>query len=169
MSSFQTISPQSITDNPFSLIGNDWMLITAGAPDNCNTMTASWGSVGILWGKPVATAVVRPQRYTYEFMENNDYFSLSVLPEAYREALKFCGAHSGRDGDKFAACGLTVDQVDTVPFVAEARLVLVCRKLYAQDLKPECFLDSTLLSNYKANDFHRQYVGEIVSVLKKGD
>lgn len=166
MSQFVSVAPESLTDNVFSLIGKDWMLITAGTPDACNTMTASWGGMGILWNKPIAIAYVRPQRYTYELMEQADTFTLSVLPEEYREALKWCGTHSGREEDKFAASGLTVYDADGVPAVAQARLILVCRKLYAQDMKPELFVDQTLLSHYKANDFHRQYIGEVVRVLK---
>ncbi|MBR2338497.1 MAG: flavin reductase family protein [Clostridia bacterium] len=169
MSKFACVSPQSLNDNVFSLIGKDWMLITAGTPQQCNTMTASWGGLGILWNKPIAIAYVRPQRYTYEFMEQADTFSLSVLPEDYREALQWCGTHSGREEDKFAASGLTVYDADGVPAVAEARLILVCRKLYAQDMKPELFVDPSLLSHYKANDFHRQYIGEVIQVLKAED
>lgn len=167
MSEFRCCSPESLTDNPFSMIGDEWMLITAGTPEQCNTMTASWGGVGVLWNKPIAIAYVRPTRHTYGFMENAEYFTLSVLPEQYRGALKLCGTVSGRDTNKFESAGLTVYDVDGVPAVEEARLILVCRKLYAQDMKPENFVDPALLSHYKANDFHRQYVGEIVTVLKK--
>ncbi|MBQ6830230.1 MAG: flavin reductase family protein [Clostridia bacterium] len=168
MSNFIRLSPEELTDNPFSMIGNEWMLITAGTPEHCNTMTASWGGVGVLWNKPVAIAYVRPTRYTYGFMETADRFTLSILPERYREALRVCGTMSGRDGDKFAAAGLTVYEMNGIAAVEEARLVLVCRKLYAQDMRPDCFVDDTLLSHYKANDFHRQYVGEIEAVFKRG-
>ena len=142
------------------------MLITAGTKDRCNTMTASWGGVGVLWNMPVAIAYVRPQRYTYEFMEAADTFSLSVLPEQYREALRLCGTRSGRELDKLAAAGLTVYDADGTPAIAQSRLIIVCRKLYAQDMKPENFIDQTLLSHYKAKDYHRQYVGEILQVLR---
>lgn len=165
MANFVSVTPESLTDNVFQAVGKDWMLITAGTPNNCNTMTASWGTMGVLWNHPIAVAYVRPQRYTYDFMENSERFSLSVLPETYREALQFCGTRSGRDGDKFAACGLTVYDANGVPAVGEARLILICRKAYVQDIKEECFLDETLLSHYKTKDYHRQYVGIIEEVL----
>ena len=167
MSKFINISPEELTENSFSMIGKDWMLITAGTPTQCNTMTASWGSVGVLWNKPIAIAYVRPTRYTYGCMEQADRFTLSVLPEEYRDALRLCGTMSGRDGDKFAAAGLTVCETNGVAAVEEARLILVCRKLYVQDIQESNFVDKSLLSHYKANDFHRQYIGEIEAVLKR--
>ncbi len=167
MTAFSRIDPKALTDNPFSLIGDDWMLITAGDGEHCNTMTASWGGVGVLWNLPVAFSFVRPQRHTYTFMEQADTYSLSFLPEEYRPALRYCGSHSGRDGDKFAATGLSVVTENGTPYIEQARLVLICRKLHTVDFKAEQFIDPTLLSHYKANDFHRQYVGEILTVLKK--
>lgn len=166
MAPFSHIDPKKITDNPFSLIGDEWMLITAATPDKCNTMTASWGGVGILWNKPVAFAFVRPQRHTFSLLEKAETYSLSFLPEQYRDALRYCGAHSGRDGDKFAATGLSVITEDGTPCIEQARLVLVCRKCYTTDFTADRFCDSSLLSHYKANDFHRQYIGEIIDVLK---
>ena len=167
MSPFHRLDPNAITDNPFSLIGEDWMLITAEHGGTCNTMTASWGGVGILWNKPVAFAFVRPQRYTYTLLEQTDTYSLSFLGGQYRDALRYCGSHSGRDGDKFTATGLSVTHERGTPCIEQARLVLVCRKLHTVDFTAEQFTDSSLLSHYKSNDFHRQYIGEIVDVLKK--
>ena len=166
MSPFTSIDPKMIVDNPFSLIGDEWMLITAESGGECNTMTASWGGVGVLWNKPVAFAFVRPQRHTYTLLEQAETFSLSFLPETYREALRYCGTHSGRDGDKLTAAGLTLTYQSGTPCIGEARLVLICRKCYAADLQAERFCDDSLLSYYKANDFHRQYIGEILDVLK---
>ena len=166
MSSFSHLDPRQIIDNPFSLIGDDWMLITAATNTECNTMTASWGCMGVLWNKPVAFTFVRPQRHTFTLLEGAETYSLSFLPERYRDALRYCGAHSGRDGDKFAATGLSVVTENGTPCIEQARLVLVCRKCYAADLDATHFCDPSLLSHYKANDFHRQYVGEIIDVLK---
>ena len=166
--SFTHISPSTLSDNIFDLIGKDWMLITAGDPQNgkVNIMTASWGCMGILWNKPVGVCFIRPQRYTYGFAEATDTLTFSFFTEDYRKALQYCGSHSGRDVDKFQASGLSVAKTeDGVPYVAEARLVLVCRKLYADDLKEGCFLDPNLLSNYKAKDYHRFYICEITDVL----
>ncbi len=167
--SWRQIEPEMISDNVFKLIGKDWMLITAGSPDAFNTMTASWGAMGILWGRRVALVVVRPQRYTFEFMERSATFSLSFFDESYRSVLNFCGTHSGRDVDKVAATGLTpLTADDGTIYFAEARLVLVCRKLYAQDLDSEAFIDKAILPEaYPAQDYHRMYVGEIRQVLSR--
>jgi len=167
-SNFEKIDPASIQDNPFTLIGKDWMLITSGNIEKFNTMTASWGGFGILWNKKVCFIFIRPTRYTYEFIEQNDNFTLSFFSEDYRKALSFCGTRSGRDVDKIAATGLTPvsGSQDTVYF-EEARLVLECKKLYFQDLDPANFLDPDIEKNYAAKDYHRVYVGEIVGCYLK--
>ncbi|NLN65166.1 MAG: flavin reductase family protein [Clostridiaceae bacterium] len=167
---FTQIKPEQITDNPFQLIGSDWMLVTAGNKDAYNTMTASWGGLGVLWGKNVAICYVRPSRYTYSFMEKADHFTLSFFDASYRKALNFCGSHSGREYDKAAETGLVPVQIDdgAVAF-QQARLVLVCRKLYYQDFDPKLFLVPELMKNYPSEDYHRMYVGEIIKSLSKED
>ena len=165
---FRSVAPATLPDNFFSRIGEDWMLITAAnQAGEVNTMTASWGCAGILWNKPVAICFIRPQRYTYAFTEDSDTLTLSFFPAGeYRETLRYCGTKSGRDGDKFAATGLTVEKtVEGTPYVGEANLVLVCRKLYADDLKENRFIDPTLLKNYPTKDYHRFYICEITEVL----
>src|SRR5699024_11934868 len=97
---FTRIDPKELNKNVFSLIGDRWMLITAGTREKCNTMTASWGGLGVLWGKPVATVYIRPQRYTMEFVEGSEFFTLAFFGEAYRKALALCGSKSGREIDK---------------------------------------------------------------------
>lgn len=166
---FRKLVPEALTDNVFKLIGKDWMLVTAGDPDDFNTMTASWGGMGILWGKPVAFVFVRPQRHTYGYMEAASHFTLSFFDEAYRDALNYCGTHSGRDVDKMAATGLTpVTSGDLGVVFAEARLAMICRKLYAQDLTATSFVATEIIDQaYATRDFHRLYVGEIVGVLAK--
>lgn len=164
MSEFHAIAPEQLADNVIRLIAEDWMLVTAGPPDNFNTMTASWGGLGHLWNLPVSFVFVRPSRYTYEFMNREAHFTLSFFPAEYREALSYCGTHSGREVDKIAATGLTpvVGESGAVYF-AEARLVLECRKLYAQDFTGESFVDVTVRQKMYgvATDFHRFYVGHI--------
>ena len=168
--SFMQISPEKMDQNPFSMIGKQWMLVTAGDQNKINTMTASWGGVGVMWGKNVAVTVIRPQRYTLEFVESHDLFTLSFLPEQYRPALNLCGSKSGRDLDKIAAAGLTPAFEQGAPYFEEASLVLVCRKLYVSDVKKENFLDENLIDRWYPNsDFHRMFVGEIVHVLKKAE
>lgn len=157
--------------NPFDKISQQWMLITAGDKEKSNTMTASWGGLGFMWGKPVATAYIRPQRYTKEFTDANDRFTLSFLPEEKREALKICGSVSGRDvADKWAAAGLTPCFVETdgkeTAAVSEAEMILVCRKLYVQEMRPECFVDEECREAcYPQKDYHVMYMAEIEKVL----
>lgn len=166
MYSFKEIDPLEL-ENAMKLIGSDWMLITAANNEKVNTMTASWGSLGVLWRKNVCTVYIRPQRYTYEFVENTDKLSLSFFDEKYRSALNFCGSHSGRDCDKFAETGLTPTNVNGTPIISEAKLVLLCKKLYADDIKRENFLSDEPLYTYEKNDFHRFYICEIEKVLLK--
>lgn len=144
------------------------MLITAGTPDNFNVMTASWGGLGVLWGKNVCFVFVRPHRHTYKFMETNQHFTLSFFSEKYREILNFCGKNSGRDLDKISATGLTLASEDGQGvYYKEARLVLQCKKIYYHDFNPENFKDSDIDSHYPNNDYHRLYVGEIEQTLAK--
>lgn len=157
------IEPKALEENVFSLFDDQWALITAGTAENCNTMTASWGGLGVLWHRPVATIYVRPQRYTYEFIEREDYFSLSFFEEEWREQLSYCGTASGREEDKFAACGFHVEY-DQAPYIREARLVLLCKKLYHHDLDPAHFPPEA--REFYDNDYHRMYIGEIVQVLR---
>lgn len=167
MVKFVETEPSGLKENVFDMIGREWMLITAGKENNFNTMTASWGGLGVLWNAPVSFAFVRPSRYTYEFMEKETYYTLSVLELGNKKALQLCGSKSGRDTDKVAEAGLTPVFDAQAPYFGEARLVLVCRKLYTQDLDPERFLDPAIMGNYKGGDFHRMYVGEIVKVLQR--
>lgn len=166
---FKETTPEFLTDNPFKLIGKDWMLITAGTPASFNTMTASWGGLGVLWEKRVAFCFIRPTRYTYEFVERSDTFTLSFFEERHRKALSFCGSHSGRDTDKIKKTGLTPANQGGFVYFDEARLVLACRKLYFQDISPEHFLDQAINDMYPQRDYHRMYVGEIVQCLRSGD
>ncbi|MCI8360107.1 MAG: flavin reductase family protein [Clostridiales bacterium] len=163
---FKEIAPKEIQGNLMRMIADEWMLVAAGGPDKCNMMTASWGFAGEMWGKECAVAMIRPQRYTFEFLEREDFFTLSFYG-GRKDIHKICGSQSGRDIDKVAAAGLTPVFAEGTVYFAEARLVLVCKKLYAQDLKEENFLDKDCLKWYPDKDYHRMYVGEIVKVLEK--
>lgn len=168
MNLLQKVAPEALSENPFKLIGKDWMLITAGKKEAFNTMTASWGGMGVLWNKNVCFVFVRPSRYTYEFVEREEFLTLSFFDENYRDVLKLCGSKSGREMDKVAACGLTplVTDVGGIAF-SEARLVLTCKKLYHQEIDPKQFLDAGLEKNYNGADYHRMYVCEVIEALKK--
>jgi flavin reductase (DIM6/NTAB) family NADH-FMN oxidoreductase RutF len=159
------IHVKSLSGNVFKLLDDEWMLITAGTKAKFNSMTASWGTFGILWNKPVAIGFVRPQRYTYEFINKADYFTLSFYPQQYRDALNIFGTYSGRDIDK-------VDKSELHPiytekgnvYYEEAWLVFECRKLYSDDIKPESFIEHKLIGNiYPQKDFHRFFIGEIIN------
>lgn len=164
---FQEVTVDSLKFNPFEKISKEWMLITAGDEQRSNTMTASWGGLGIMWGKNVATVYIRPQRYTKEFVDRSDRLTLSFLSEDYREALGICGKISGRDvEDKWEAAGLHPYAVDGTTAVEEADMILVCKKQYHQEMKPECF-DVTENDErwYPQKDYHTMYIVEIEKVL----
>ncbi len=160
---FKTMDPGTLQENFFHLINDDWMLVTAGTLGGFNTMTASWGTTGILWNKPVAVCFIRPHRYTFQFADKNDYFTLSFLGGKYKEILNFCGSHSGRDVDKIAKTGLKpIGTPNGSVTFEQANLVLECRKLYADFLKEENFLVKNLVGkNYRQKDFHKFFIGEI--------
>ena len=166
MTQFREIVPSDLSDNPFTLIGQDWMAVTAAAKGRVNTMTASWGGLGILWGLPVATIYIRPQRCTRELLDESASFSLSVFDESQRPTLSYFGAVSGRDADKIAVSGLTVAYGGETPYFAEARLVLLCRKLYRQAMEPENFVDPVLSHQWcPEGDYHIMYVGAVEKML----
>lgn len=164
---FQEAAIESLSFNPFKKIGKEWLLITAGDEEKSNTMTASWGGAGIMWGKNVATVYIRPTRYTKEFVDSADRLTLSFLSEDYREALGICGKISGRDvEDKWEAAGLHPYAVDGTTAVEEADMIFVCKKQYHQEMKPECF---DVIENdekwYPQKDYHTMYIVEIEKVL----
>lgn len=165
---FQSVDPKSLDQNVFSLIGDQWMLITAGTGEALNTMTASWGGLGVIWGAPAATCYIRPQRYTKEFVDREEYFTLTFFPEEYRKALSLCGSKSGREIDKVKECGFTVKTASCgAPYFEEAQLVLVCRKRFAQAMDPSNIPQEIKEKWYPQKDYHTMYIGEIIEVLKK--
>ena len=165
---FKSIDPKQLNENVFSLIGDKWMLITAGTKENCNTMTASWGGLGVFWGAPTATCYIRPQRYTKEFVDREDYFTLAFFGEEYRQALSLCGSKSGREVDKARACGFTVKTAACgAPYFEQAELVLVCRKRFAQEMDPANIPQDVKEKWYPNEDYHTLYIGQIVEVLAR--
>lgn len=172
-----TLHPSPISDlsSVFSLIGDRWMLITAEYGGRVNTMTASWGCFGILWNRPICACFIRPGRFTHELVNRSEFFSFSFLPEVYRNALRICGTVSGRDTDKFALSGLTVDYfIDNddkksypqgVPYISQAETVIICRKIYADVIRPDSFLCDRIPLNYPNLDYHSVFVSEICEVL----
>ncbi len=164
---FEKIDICDVNDSFVRLIRDDWALLTAGEKGNYNTMTVSWGMLGELWGKDVVTVFVRPQRYTYEFMEKYDNFTLSFFGSEYRRALSFCGSKSGRDFDKAEKCGLTAFETGESVAFEEAKLIIACRKTAFADMDPSKFIAPEIEDNYSNGDYHRAYIGEITGVFKK--
>ena len=163
------INIRELKDNFVKMISNDWALLTAGKSDDFNTMTVSWGGIGELWNKDVCFVFVRPQRYTYEFMEKNDYFSLSFFGGEYKKELGVCGSKSGRDIDKMAETGFIPIDLGEATGFEQAKVNVVLKKLAYQDMKPDGFIDDSIMNNYANNDFHRVYVGKIVKVMQNSE
>ena len=149
----------------FDIFNKEWALLTAGSGQHYNTMTISWGGLGTLWGKPVATVYVKPIRYTHEFLESSDYFTLSFYPEKYRPALQLLGTLSGRDGDKVAQAALTPRLLDSAVTFEEANVTLVCKKIYRQDMDPAQMPAQVVSAFYAKEAAHTMYVGEVVAVV----
>ncbi len=165
---FKEVKAEELQFNPFTKIGKQWMLVTAGDEEKHNTMTASWGAMGIMWGKNVATVYIRPQRYTKEFVDNGERFTISFYGEEHRQALNICGSKSGRDCDKEKEAGLTPYYTDGTAAFEEAEMVLVCRKLYSQPMGPEYFTEDWIDGKwYPEKDYHVMYMAEIEKVLVK--
>lgn len=160
---FEKIPVKSITTNVFSMWDDAWTLISAGNIEHFNSMTASWGGFGVLWNKEIAIIFIRPQRFTYQFANQYDYFTLSFFDEQYRAVLDFCGSHSGRNVDKTKEMGLHTfaTPMRNVGF-EESALLLECKKIYTFDLLPEKFIDPNIQKNYPKNDYHRAFIGEIL-------
>lgn len=168
MSEFREIAAEAFDASPFRRIGKDWMLIAAERGGKVNAMTASWGGMGVMWNKNVAFIVIRPQRYTKEFVDGSGMFSLNFLDGSRRADLNYFGSTSGRDEDKIAKTGLTVERADGASYFGEADTVFLCRKLYAQPYREECFLDQAIVGEmYPKKDFHTLYVGEVIRILVK--
>lgn len=166
--SVKKVRPEDFTRNPFDLIGKQWLLLAAEKDGKTNAMTCSWGGLGVLWRKNVAFIFVRKSRYTKEFMDAAEMFSLSFFDDPGHKMLSYFGKVSGRDEDKIAKAGLTMTEYEGAPCFEQAQITMVCRKLYAQDQNPELFSDKSILDScYGDNDYHCMFVGEILEILEK--
>lgn len=168
MSKFVEIKPEDLNQSPFKLIGSDWMLITAEKDNKVNTMTASWGGFGVMWGKNVAYIVLRPQRYTKGFVDSADTFSLTFFDNSFKKQLGYLGSVSGRNEDKLSKVELTVAHSDSTPYFEEANIAVICKKLYAQGFNPESFIAKECDEKwYPEKDYHTLYIAEIEKILIK--
>jgi flavin reductase (DIM6/NTAB) family NADH-FMN oxidoreductase RutF len=166
---FQKTDIKQLKDNFFKVLDNDWMLITAGSEEAFNMMTASWGTMGILWNMPVAVCFIRPHRHTFQFAEKSGYYTLSFFNRSYRKILNICGTRSGRDTDKIRETGLipVITGYGNIGY-EQARMVMECKKLYADYMEERHFIiPDVSLKNYPSKDFHRFYIGEIVNCYVK--
>ncbi|MDR1734480.1 MAG: flavin reductase [Oscillospiraceae bacterium] len=165
--SYKEINVRDLPESPVKMIADNWALLSAGNATDWNTMTVSWGAIGEIWGKDAVFAFVRPQRYTKEFIDREERFSLSFLPAEKKEALRICGRLSGRDSDKLCVAGLHGVFCEGTVWPDAAATVFVCRKLAAQPFDPAAFIDPAIEGNYPNGDYHTMYVGEIEQVLVK--
>lgn len=149
----------------FKIFDKEWALVTAGTLEHYNTMTISWGGLGTLWGKPVATVYVKPIRYTHSFLDANDYFTVSFYPEKYRGALLTLGSLSGRDGDKVARAGLTAKALEGAVTFEQAKVTLLCRKIYWQDMDTAAMPADVVADFYENEAAHTMYIGEVTDVI----
>lgn len=173
MGNFKKIDSENFMINPFKQIGRDWMLVTAGnREDGVNTLTACWGGLGDLWHKDAAFIFIRPSRYTFEFIEKHESFTLSFFEKDYKKALAYLGSHSGRDEDKIGKAGLHVEYFDNMPGFKEANLVITCRKMYHLDFAGDRIPDDEIkrfYSNEEEGDFHRFYAGEVTGIYSRSE
>ena len=161
---FKEISAKEIKGNIIDLISNEWMLISAGNEKGYNMMTASWGFLGEMGGSDTAGAVIRPQRYTMQFVDDCDYYALSFYG-SNKDIHKICGKLSGRDVNKTELTGLTPVFDDSTVYFNEARLVIICKKQYVQEMNEDCFIDKEPLKWYNDKDYHKMIFGKIEKVL----
>lgn len=150
-----------------SLFDNQWALLSAGTKGNHNTMTISWGGMGTLWFKPVVTVYVKPCRYTYGFMNGNDFFTVSFYPKKYKKALMLMGSRSGRELNKDIASGLTVRDLGEAVTYEEAEVTLLCKKIYFQDMDSANMPQDVIKQHYTEEEPHRMFIGEVVEVIGK--
>lgn len=165
---FHAVQLSQIKTNPFELIQNQGMLLTAGDPEQANSMMINWGFMGVVWNKPVVEVFVRQQRHTKGFIDAQRHFSLSLFDRDQRDKMIYFGTNSGRDTDKLDETGFHLENYWGTPYIRESQLVLICRKLYADRFHPENFLDPILADEIAANaDFHTRYIAEIEIVLQR--
>ena len=168
MSRFIEIGPAQFEKSPFKLIGKDWMLIAAEMGGKANAMTAAWGGLGFMWERNVVFTVIRPQRYTKGLVDGANTFSLTFFDESFKKMLGYMGTASGRDEDKIGKSGLTLLHSGDTPYFEEAGAAIICKKLYAQEMRPDCFLDQGFNEKfYPENDHHTLYVAEVAKLLVK--
>lgn len=158
----------NLNTDVFSIFDKKWALLTAGRKDKFNSMTISWGGLGTLWGKLVATVYVKPIRYTHDFMEQSEYFTISFYEETYRKSLGLFGSLSGKDVDKVKAAGFHPFTVGDAVTFREAHLTLLCKKIYRQDLDTSVMPRDVAEDFYETEAAHTMYIGEVMEIIESG-
>jgi flavin reductase (DIM6/NTAB) family NADH-FMN oxidoreductase RutF len=157
--------------NPVKKFADEWALLVTGKEgDKVNAMTISWGAIGSLWGHstgmPVVTIYVRPQRFSKILLDEEEYFTLCFFDGGHKKELAYLGSHSGRNEEKISKVGFTSQSTQDYSYIKESKMVLVCRKLYRQTMKEECFLDKSVVTDmYPKKDFHDLYIAKIEKIL----
>ena len=150
---------------PLYTIDQEWAVLTAGEKNNYNSMTISWGGLGTIWNKPVVTVYVKPIRYTYQFMENSEYFTVSFFDEEYKSDLGILGSKSGRDCDKIALTKLTPKELIKGVTFEQSKLTIICKKIYFQDMDINQVPQEAIDRFYKVDPIHRMYIGEVIDII----
>lgn len=167
MSEFKEVNIKGFTPDAFGL-KTKWMLISAQKEGKTNTMTASWGGFGVMWNKEVVFVVIRPQRYTKEFVDQTDSFSLTFFDKKYLKDLGYLGKVSGRDEDKIGKVGFHTVMDNDAPYFEEADSVIFAKKLFVQPLAETSFLDREIIDQwYPEKDFHYLYIAEVTKIISK--
>lgn len=167
LAGYKQITPDKIPGNIYKMLSENWMLITAGDNSDFNMMTASWGGLGHMYNKPVAFCFINPTRHTIKYMEKSDTYTLSFYTETYREALNYCGSHSGKDTDKVAGSGLTpvATPMGSMAF-SEAWMIIECKKMAAQQFTADAILTPEAKGKW-GKELHKMFIGEIINVWVK--
>ncbi len=168
MSNFKKCEIDEFNINPFKDIKQNYFLITAGSStNNYNTMTANWATMGTIWNKPIINIFIRPQRYTFQFIESNKNFSICFFDNKYKPELEMCGKISGREINKAKKANFTPILEDDTIYFAEANIVIICSKIYSSDFEKLKIIDKDIEKFYEKNGMHRLYIAEIKKILKK--
>lgn len=169
MHTFQPCPIDVFEENPFTLLNHDWGVLTAGNHEKANSMTISWGGLGVLWNKNVCYIFVRDTRYTKQFIDSCGTFSLTFFQKDFnRSILMYLGSVSGSREDKMKMTHLHINYADDIPFIDEGNLVITCKTLSATRITPESLIDPKIeAEHYKDGNLHTMYVGEILQVLAR--
>lgn len=163
---YKRIDAEKIPGNIIKLL-SEWTLITSGS-ETVNTMTASWGGLGALWEQPIAFCFINPTRYSISTMDDGDVYTISFYTEAYKDALRYCGSNSGRNGDKIKGSGLTPLKTPSgATAFSEAWMIIECKKILAQPISADAVVDKDMAKRWSKDGYHKMYVGQILNVWIK--